>query len=342
MIVYTFVSNTTKYLPIQVYLIKKYIPECTKIVGVIGPFDSNREMPASLVTFVYPKINDVMDWHIIPSFPNKHYNDKPNLWTNLWTKHIVRHEEHSLILEGDCFPIRPFDSKEFGDYEIAGSGRNLSWLFLRDTVDKLAFTQNKCMYAGPRKKYGFVKCPHGIESYDYFLHLFDQSRICKEIQQEEKYEYLLDLAKSEGYDGEYDNLCSYDHNDLVEYVDSLEDDVELDKSWSALLKRFNKERKNWKKHGKPVRSAEEMAAIYDDHCSKCEHFDNNSCGICGCLIKRERSALDLVDPKNYWGTTRCPLKKPRWVEMKPEYELKDNSKGGGCGNCPNTIKTKPK
>ena len=76
------------------------------------------------------------------------------------------------------------------------------------------------------------------------------------------------------------------------------------------------ERKKWIAAGKPVRSPERVAELFDNVCSPCEYFvatgvDKGVCGLCRCSLKRYVGAWFN---KLEWGTTRCPAKKPRWVE----------------------------
>jgi len=109
--------------------------------------------------------------------------------------------------------------------------------------------------------------------------------------------------------------------------------------------------------GRPLRTEEEIAEIYDEQCSPCEYFDNDSCGLCGCHVRREGTTLN----KLAWGTEKCPDDPPKWVEkVIPDdaenaseedivlaqidfdteqlNELSDGeerppSSGGGCGGC---------
>jgi hypothetical protein len=121
------------------------------------------------------------------------------------------------------------------------------------------------------------------------------------------------------------------------------------------ISKYLEERAKWKKFGKPLRSAEEIQEIFSI-CESCPMFkrsgpDTGECGECGCHIKREGNFLN----KPAWGTTRCPLPEPKWVESKEKYareislsksdlleaeednkiEVKvlenNNPKKGGCG-----------
>jgi hypothetical protein len=65
----------------------------------------------------------------------------------------------------------------------------------------------------------------------------------------------------------------------------------------------------WLAAGRPVRSPEEVAAIFRDHCLGCEFYNAQSgrCKICGCRVKREGHAvLNKIAmatehcPKRYW------------------------------------------
>ena len=83
-----------------------------------------------------------------------------------------------------------------------------------------------------------------------------------------------------------------------------------------LIRQYNEEKRKWKKAGKPMRSAERIAEIHDNICSKCPLFKKGQgylpgydlCGECKCNL--HRTALNLN--KLAWATTKCPLKTPKF------------------------------
>lgn len=99
----------------------------------------------------------------------------------------------------------------------------------------------------------------------------------------------------------------------------------------------------WGMFGRPTRSVEEQHFIVAE-CSRCEHLDGNTCGICGCDVR-------FGSAKLAWGTTRCPDSPPRWGEVAElaqciglvrglagrDPEKKTN--GRGCGGCGKSKRT---
>jgi hypothetical protein len=84
-------------------------------------------------------------------------------------------------------------------------------------------------------------------------------------------------------------------------------------SFTQRVVRFWQERRTWARAGKPLRTAERMAELYDEKCSPCEFYKNSACDLCGCNIRREGNALN----KLAWATTECP--DGRWKkEVEPE------------------------
>jgi hypothetical protein len=65
---------------------------------------------------------------------------------------------------------------------------------------------------------------------------------------------------------------------------------------------------SWNKEGRPLRSAEEIADIYDNVCAKCPFFKKDHCGLCGCGIKRDGTFLN----KLAFATESCPDNPSRW------------------------------
>lgn len=68
--------------------------------------------------------------------------------------------------------------------------------------------------------------------------------------------------------------------------------------------------KVWIQKGRPRRSPEEVEAIFNEHCSKCERFDaaSKSCKSCGCAVAA--SGHPLAN-KISMATEKCPL--GRWA-----------------------------
>lgn len=76
----------------------------------------------------------------------------------------------------------------------------------------------------------------------------------------------------------------------------------------TLFNRFMSARDKWIKAGRPERTDEEVAHIYDAFCKPCKFLQNGSCKLCGCLINRERKYLN----KLRWATEQCPHEPPFW------------------------------
>jgi hypothetical protein len=85
------------------------------------------------------------------------------------------------------------------------------------------------------------------------------------------------------------------------------------------ISQYIEERAKWTKFGKPLRKEEQIAALFEI-CDKCPMFqrhnkDQGTCAECGCHIKRTGHFLN----KLAWGTTRCPLPEPKWIESDSRY-----------------------
>ena len=79
-----------------------------------------------------------------------------------------------------------------------------------------------------------------------------------------------------------------------------------------LTVRYLAERARWEAAGRPLRSKERMAEIYDEICEPCDSFADDMCEECGCSVRREGEEMN----KLAWATTECPLKK--WLKEKGE------------------------
>lgn len=82
---------------------------------------------------------------------------------------------------------------------------------------------------------------------------------------------------------------------------------------SERIKSYLAELKKWEDAGKPTRSKDRIAEIYDNCCAKCEHLTTSMgqtiCNICGCFISKSMTINKIA-----WKTTRCPHEPPLWVE----------------------------
>lgn len=76
----------------------------------------------------------------------------------------------------------------------------------------------------------------------------------------------------------------------------------------TMFNRFMSARHRWTKAGKPERTDEEVAEIYDTFCKPCKFFTGTGCKLCGCLINRERRHMN----KLRWATEKCPHTPPFW------------------------------
>ena len=90
-----------------------------------------------------------------------------------------------------------------------------------------------------------------------------------------------------------------------------------------MISEYLKERVKWKKFGSPTRTEEQMDEIFAicNECPMYKKFNETSgeCGVCGCGIKKYGSKLYRFLNKIFWGTTRCPLPEPKWVESETRF-----------------------
>ena len=85
------------------------------------------------------------------------------------------------------------------------------------------------------------------------------------------------------------------------------------------ISQYIEERAKWSKFGKPIREPEQTEALFKI-CESCIMFkrfndDSGECAECGCHLKKQGNWLN----KLAWGTTRCPLPEPKWVESDIKY-----------------------
>lgn len=113
---------------------------------------------------------------------------------------------------------------------------------------------------------------------------------------------------------------------------------ELAKDFWSKIHRYQLARQKWNEHGGPLRTKQEIASIYNDICKPCEHFENGSCGVCGCRLALDRTSLNKIA----MATEKCPIGKwPAKIEpshppvevqkMKEAPKAEQKKKGCGCG-----------
>ncbi len=109
------------------------------------------------------------------------------------------------------------------------------------------------------------------------------------------------------------------------------------------INQYRQEKEKWKAAGKPERTDERVAEIYDTHCAPCENYipiplltNRGQCGICSCLLSRDSESANKIR----WATTRCPLEEPKWTEdveikealkVEPQGRRRIPPKDCGCG-----------
>jgi len=74
------------------------------------------------------------------------------------------------------------------------------------------------------------------------------------------------------------------------------------------FQRYRHARARWIAAGRPLRTSEEIATLFDEHCKGCSHFTGTSCDICSCRIARHGTLLN----KLAWPTEQCPYNPPKW------------------------------
>lgn len=108
-------------------------------------------------------------------------------------------------------------------------------------------------------------------------------------------------------------------------------------SFIKKIKKYGTAVKKWVDAGKPLRTDEEIVRIYDEICVPCEHFKEDSCGLCGCRLKRD---VANATNKIAMATEECPINK--WGPVTDESKIRitpeapvppvpDTPKKGGCG-----------
>ena len=71
---------------------------------------------------------------------------------------------------------------------------------------------------------------------------------------------------------------------------------------------------SWLAAGRPKRSSERIAEIFDSLCRPCPHFAassdaQGSCKLCGCALRRQGGLLNKIS----MATESCPARPPRWI-----------------------------
>jgi hypothetical protein len=88
------------------------------------------------------------------------------------------------------------------------------------------------------------------------------------------------------------------------------------------MKNFAAAQLKWKHLGSKMRTKDQVKYIYDDICKPCQYFEDDSCKLCGCRLKRdEMSSFNKIA----MATEGCPIKK--WLAEVGVEEKK------GCGGC---------
>jgi hypothetical protein len=79
-------------------------------------------------------------------------------------------------------------------------------------------------------------------------------------------------------------------------------------------------RKKWAGAGKPMRSDERIAEVFQI-CESCPHIIPNTqdeggqCGICGCWLYPQVGLVNKIQ----WATEKCPLSPPKWDAEEGTY-----------------------
>ena len=322
MIVYTYLSNTTKYLAMQVWAIKKYLPDCEKIVCITGPFDK----PRFSGEIIYPKKNDVKNFEfcVVPTLGQ---NNRFTVFDYVKKNHYDETKD-ALFIDGDCFPVMEMEKEDLFDEAIRyyKSFRFLSipagkpWEVYRHSLDcgedvvRMDYDHDGRHDKVPRsiieaaEKDNKIKWTHLPEWIDPgFIHMCDMDKISSrrpqafQIEAIEKY-----LREHHGYNGEYeDELCSTDSKELRGLVGN--------QSFFSLTVRYAQELKKWAGSGAKLRSPEKIKLLYDV-CKDCPFYEHikkghGRCTSCGCHVKEDSrntgNKLALATtacPEGYWGT----------------------------------------
>jgi hypothetical protein len=70
----------------------------------------------------------------------------------------------------------------------------------------------------------------------------------------------------------------------------------------SLFQKYRHARSKWIAAGRPLRSDERIAEIWDTHCKNCPNREADHCKLCGCFIKRHGTTLNKIA----WASEDCP------------------------------------
>ncbi len=84
----------------------------------------------------------------------------------------------------------------------------------------------------------------------------------------------------------------------------------------------------WQKYGGLRRSQSQINHIYYNHCKPCEHFNDDTCELCGCNVNTNTfGALNKIA----MATEECPIKK--WLRTKKAQAVMNGEITLQCGGC---------
>ena len=315
-------SNTCLYLPIQLYMIKKYIRQVNTITFVVGPYGMPRlnRSPVYLIEGDYKVIQ-----------PDIEKNEtKADIYRWIWSSFK---QTHTLVLDCDIFPYKPMIIAQMCDTDngarlgckwLGGGGKKYpQWQFWHHKLDSLGFEGNgirapdEIASVMPYKK---IEGQDTRESHKMFLpfnsveycepgfiHLGDVSSDSL-VTIQAKYNALERfVTRYHDYDpGDALDICS-DVSGWVPPVGFERKTRPLPQDGISLIKRYAEERAIWAKAGKPMRKPEVVEQMFEEHCKPCDYFIKKSdgrgtCGLCGCSAKSKGTILN----KLAWATTNCP------------------------------------
>lgn len=328
------IDREIRLVPLQVALIKKYIPAITDIYIVEGPrFEYKQEIadklqvkqlfcPREELNINYlpqssakKHILYIQDW-IMANYPKGiifHSDIFPK--TNIFFADILKNQsikypvgqsvvlyDFSSVSEQDRFTAdkRPIEFTK--DHVCRGKQELKREYFITDLDNqavKYESIDNKFIHIGGIRFQGLTSA--GIAN-KWIEFLRDKCNFHDEI------DYVwFDPSKFNAYD-----LKAQVPWQMV----TEEEEIDLRQDPISLAKRYAEERKVWMKYGSKLRSTERIAEIFDTKCLPCNWFQAKKhskgkgiCGKCGCMLKRKGIYLNKIA----WATTKCPLKNPKWT-----------------------------
>ena len=69
----------------------------------------------------------------------------------------------------------------------------------------------------------------------------------------------------------------------------------------SLFQKYRHARSKWIAAGRPLRTDERIAEIWDTYCKNCGDREADRCKLCGCFIKRHGTTLNKIS----WATECC-------------------------------------